>query len=335
MHVDAPRDRPVAAPAALGSLLHHALIYGSDSEFLDGALPTLHCGIERGEPTLAITTPQRAALLRDALGPDAHAVSFADSAAWFRVPGWAYGEYHRFIRQNRRPDGRLWILAEPGWHGWNPDQQTEWQRCESVLNVAYGWAPAAIVCAYSRTDLSAPTLAEAERSHPALVSGRHAKGSGHYVPPAQYLAAHQLELAPAPTTAFALLFDLGDLSAVRAVAGSWAQREGLSVDQVRDLLIAVHEIASNAVEHGGGSGLLRLWGTDRDLSCQVSSAAPLRQPFPGYLPPDTGQERGRGLWMARQICSRVDVIPRPEGGVDVRIIMPRVAGPGADGTDAA
>jgi anti-sigma regulatory factor (Ser/Thr protein kinase) len=272
---------------------------------------------------LAITSPHRAHLLRAALGGDAAGVEFADNADWFRVPGWVFAEYHRFLRQRPGDGGRLWLLSEPAWGGWDADQAAEWQRCESLINVAFGWAPAAVICAYDSRALPAPIIADATASHPALVAGERAIGSARYVQPAEYTAAHRLDVPPAPETADALMFDLGDLATVRSVATSWATRETLPPDRVRDLLIAVHEIASNAIEHGGGAGLIRFWASERELICEVSSAAPLRQPYPGYLPPDTGQERGRGLWMARQICSRVDIVAHHGDGVNVRITMPR------------
>lgn len=324
MHFDAAQfARTPGVPGGFGELMHHALLYGSDQEFLDGALPPLRCGIERSEPALAITTPRCADLLRDALGAYAAAVEFVDNSSWFRVPGWVFGEYHRYVRQRHVGSGRLWLLAEPAWSSWEPAQCTEWQRCESILNVAFSWAPAALICAYNRTALPANIIDDAHLSHPALVAGAGAVGSGRYVPPVEYTAGHQVPVDTVPDIADALKFDLTDLSTVRAIASAWAQRELLSVDLARDLLIAVHEIASNAVEHGSGSGLIRFWSDERDLFCEVSSNGPLRQPYPGYLPPDTGQERGRGLWMARQICTRVDVLPRDDDGVDVRITMPR------------
>jgi anti-sigma regulatory factor (Ser/Thr protein kinase) len=324
MHFDAaPYARVVGVPGSLGELMHHALIHGSDQEFLDGTLPTIHCGVQRGEPTLVIVGPERAELLRAALGTDAVAVEFADATQWFRVPGFVFGQYHRFVRQQRGDGGRLWVVAEPQWSGWSPGQRLEWQRCESITNVAFGWAPATVICTYDRRALPSSIIDVAHETHPALVAGARAVGSDRYVAPAQYNAEHQVPLPTPPDDADTLKFELGDLATVRSVATAWATRELFDTDQVRDLLIAVHEIASNAVEHGGGTGIVRFWGTEHELSCEVSSNGPLRQPYPGYLPPDTGQERGRGLWMARQICTRVDVLSRADAGVDVRITMPR------------
>ena len=55
-------------------LVHDAFVYASKEELLEGTLPFLREGIERGEPTLAAPTQANAQLLRDRLGRRARAV---------------------------------------------------------------------------------------------------------------------------------------------------------------------------------------------------------------------------------------------------------------------
>ena len=45
---------------------------------------------------------------------------------------------------------------------------------------------------------------------------------------------------------------------------------GLSDGRTRDLVLAVHELAANAVRHGAGQGRLRLWATPDGVRCEVT-----------------------------------------------------------------
>src|ERR1700731_3189308 len=64
------------SPQLLG---HRVLIYGSEDEYLESAIPFLLEGIARSEGVLCVPSTWRGNLLRDALGEDAHRVGFLDS----------------------------------------------------------------------------------------------------------------------------------------------------------------------------------------------------------------------------------------------------------------
>jgi anti-sigma regulatory factor (Ser/Thr protein kinase) len=69
------------------------------------------------------------------------------------------------------------------------------------------------------------------------------------------------------------------------------------------MVLVAHELATNAVRHGGGGGRLRLWATDGRLWCEVSDNGPgLPQPaLAGTALPAPNTLGGRGLWIARQM----------------------------------
>ena len=50
-------------------------------------------------------------------------------------------------------------------------------------------------------------------------------------------------------------FDAGSLYALRAAVAAHATQAGLAPGRADDLVIAVHELAANAVRHGAGHGL--------------------------------------------------------------------------------
>jgi hypothetical protein len=304
------------APSA--GLSHEALVYATDQEFLAGALPLLAAAAERGEPALAVVPGSRAELLWAALGD---AVEYADSALWCAIPGWTLGALDRYLRRDRPGGARLWLLAEPGWDTGDPQRTAEWQRLESVLNVVFASAPVSLVCSYDSSALPPEIVAEAGATHPALTAhGRSALSAG-FVDPSGYQAPDPGQPAP-PPGAQALDFGVSALGPVRRTAHDWARSEGLDDLQARDLLIAVHEVVSNAVEHGGGTGTAQLWASPESLFCEVTSPMRLGVEFPGYVPPELGQPRGRGLWMARQICTHVGVEDGPDG-VRVRLEFSR------------
>src|SRR5260370_83452 len=87
----AKRDRNRALPRALRvwidyladgtppppMLEHRALLYETDEEFLDVAVPFLREAVELDEGAIAVTTPGKIEMLRDTLGSDARRVQFA------------------------------------------------------------------------------------------------------------------------------------------------------------------------------------------------------------------------------------------------------------------
>jgi anti-sigma regulatory factor (Ser/Thr protein kinase) len=114
-----------------------------------------------------------------------------------------------------------------------------------------------------------------------------------YASPAQ--SARSLDLA-------AGLIDTREL--VRSVA---AEAE-LPPERVAGVVLAAHEVAMNALTHGRGRGAVRIWRADGELVFEVEDHGPgLSDPLAGSEPPDTHQDRGRGLWITRQLCDRVEI----------------------------
>lgn len=75
--------------------------------------------------------------------------------------------------------------------------------------------------------------------------------------------------APAPLI-LDQAFDADSLYALRAAVAAHASQAGLPPGRADDLVIAVHELAANAVRHGAGHGRLRVWKSDQALRCEVS-----------------------------------------------------------------
>ena len=135
----------------------------------------------------------------------------------------------------------------------------------------------------------------------------------------------------APASAQALLldqeFDSGTLYALRAAVQAHAGQAGLSEDRVGEVVLAIHELAANAIAHGAGHGRLRIWERAGGLSCEIVDAGPVGAgrpsgPSPGGAGRPTGPSEaadpwpaadGHGLWLVRQVADQLDVRSGPRG----------------------
>src|SRR5207302_888229 len=117
-------------------------------------------------------------------------------------------------------------------------------------------------------------------------------------------------------------FDGDSLFALRATVAAHGSRAGLSEGRTRDLVLAVHELAANAVRHGAGRGRLRLWTAPDRIRCEVTDGGadgdPADEDSPGAEAADAALwhvEPGHGLWLVRRIADGASVQSDPSGTV--------------------
>jgi serine/threonine-protein kinase RsbW len=113
-------------------------------------------------------------------------------------------------------------------------------------------------------------------------------------------------------------FDVNSLAAVRHEIVAHAPRFGLAEPHLSDFILAVNEVTSNAVRHGGGKGRLRLWQSLINLVCAVDDegADPpgeIARRTREQVDPPVGAEGGRGLWLARRLCDTVSITATAAG----------------------
>jgi len=89
-----------------------------------------------------------------------------------------------------------------------------------------------------------------------------------------------------------------------------------------DLVLAVNEVATNSVLHGGGDGTLLVWSEGATLVCDVRDSGSFDHPLAGRERPRPDRVGGHGLWLANQLCDLVQ-IRSTEGGVAVRLHLSR------------
>jgi anti-sigma regulatory factor (Ser/Thr protein kinase) len=109
------------------------------------------------------------------------------------------------------------------------------------------------------------------------------------------------------------------LQRLRQLVAWAARRVRLDSQRGHDLALAVSEAASNVIKHGGGTGQLELIQDDnRALIAQISDNGPgIPATAPAALPPPE-QTNGRGLYLIRQSCDRVEYHTGP-GGTTVHL----------------
>jgi anti-sigma regulatory factor (Ser/Thr protein kinase) len=115
-------------------------------------------------------------------------------------------------------------------------------------------------------------------------------------------------------------FDSGTLHTVRAQIRACVNHAGFPEGQVEDVVLAVHELAANAVSHGGGAGRLRVWNLAGALYCQVDDGDSPDRASVNSLP----CEHGHGLWVVQQVADQMQSLSGP-GGTSVLVRFDRGA----------
>lgn len=186
---------PVAGSPKL--LEHRVLPYGSDEEFLAGAVPFIDEGIERSECLLAVMTQPKLELLRDTLDAHSEDVELADWRDWYRSPSEALSRYGAFVKQ-RWEAGAPWIriVAEAGWAAETDAEIAVWTRYESLVNLAFASAPATVLCTYDEGSFSVEAIEDARRTHPTVSHGSDLTASSAYREPEDFLLDPQHPSVP-------------------------------------------------------------------------------------------------------------------------------------------
>ncbi len=122
-------------------------------------------------------------------------------------------------------------------------------------------------------------------------------------------------------------FDEGTLRILREAVLAHVAAAGMEEHRAADVMLAVHELAANAVRHGGGTGRLQMRVTGGKLIFQVTDPGPAAsnghnpgsQP-PGQHPSGTASRKqpwpyqpGHGLWLVRRVADHVSASSGPAG----------------------
>jgi anti-sigma regulatory factor (Ser/Thr protein kinase) len=292
---------------ALDGFRHEAFLYAGDAEFVERTSAFVRDGVEAGEPVLVVVPAPKIEWLRENLNEDADGVCFADMCEVGHNPARIIPAWREFLDRHAGVAARLRGIGEPVFPGRSPDALVECQRHESLLNVAFDGSPSWwLLCSYDRDALDPAVIEEARRSHPYVADGR-SRASREYRGLRACAAPLEAPLPEPPPEAVAFRFDRHTLREVREHVASHLSDRGFDPAQTAALVLAVHELATNSVDHGGGTGMLRLWGDETTAVAEVTDAGVIGDALAGRVAPEGAATGGYGLWLANHLCDLLQI----------------------------
>lgn len=311
-----------SAPGSGAAFRHEALLYAGPDDFVARVGPFIRDGLTVDEPVLVVVVGGKIELLRSELGAAAEQVRFIDMAKVGRNPGRIIPEWQAFVDEYAGSGRRLRGIGEPIWPDRTPDELVECERHEALLNVAFADAPTWwLVCPYDTSNLDPAVLKEAERNHPLVLDGRSHRESSRFRGLAEGVEPFDHPLPEPNVAPDEMSFGVGQLDALRTFTAHHAARFGLA-RRSADLVLAVDEVATNSLLHGGGNGVLRIWENENALVCEIRDRGRIDDPLAGRRRPGPDRMSGFGLYAVNQLCDLVQVRSFDSGSV-VRLYMSR------------
>jgi anti-sigma regulatory factor (Ser/Thr protein kinase) len=260
--------------------------------------------------------------LRCELAGHADRITFVDMSQIGRNPAHIIPAWSEFLRSNGGGKVPVRGIGEPIWAGRTADELVECQRHETLLNVAFATSGAwRLLCPYDTIGLPSDVIDEAHRSHPWVSRADGARATSTHCRDLALMAdPFDAPLPPPPPGAETLPFGLADIGSARNLVALLARASGLPNARIDDLVLAAHELVSNSIRHGGGTGTIRVWHDGRAVLCEVTDKGHIGHPLAGRQLPADDSVGGRGLWMANQLCDLVQIRTFADGSV-VRLHM--------------
>lgn len=300
---------------------HEALFYSGEDGFLQGTLPFIADALAAEEAVLVAVGEQRAGLLRRALGEDAERVRFLDVRELGRNPARVIPAWRELIAESTAEGRSVRGIGETVWPGRSAAELEECRRYEALLEQAFAAGPSwRLLCSYDLDALDAETIEAARSAHRAVMHEGVSRRNSAYRPLHRAQGPFSGSLPSPPAEREELAFTAHGLGAIRSLVAEQGTRAGLAEIPREDLVLAVNELVTNSVQHGGGGGTLRIWHERGELVCEVRDRGFLSDPLAGRLPPPLDQYGGRGLWLVNQLCDLAQIRSSPDGTV-VRVRM--------------
>ncbi|MFJ2821855.1 anti-sigma factor RsbA family regulatory protein [Streptomyces toxytricini] len=307
---------------------HELYPYRGEQEFLSGTLGFVHEALEDGEAVVVALPSDKASLLRRELADDP-AVTYVDTTTAGPNPGRLVAAWTTWMQDRSEGDRPVRAISETAWRqARSAAQLSELRYHEWLLNRAFARSSTwSMLCPYDAADEDRDALTSLSRCHPLI------RRDGRQAANEDYLAGEEygFEDLPGPCDPFQELhYTHGDLAAIRSKVSQCASDAGVSEDRLPKLAVAVTEIATNSIRHGGGRGTLRTWSRDAAFLCEFRDSGYISDVMAGRTRPDAAQIGGRGLWLAHQLCDLVEIRSTPTHGTTVRLHMnvPQQAPPG-------
>jgi anti-sigma regulatory factor (Ser/Thr protein kinase) len=293
---------------------HAAGFHGSATDLLDQLVPLAEQALDRAEPLATALQPDTERALDDRLGgeltseerfvrlrpPDGGP---AGASAQTLAARWALE-----LRALSVAKGRPVTVLNEHTAAFDGADGRFWTELDAALNVALADLPVRITCFYPELPLHLEILDGARRNHPLLLSdGELRHNPGHHDPRAVIAARPAAQPPVLGPPDVRLSFSAWQLHEVRTTVEHALSGHGYERERLEDIVLAVNELATNAVEHGAPEAQLSLWTGGHGLLCEIDDGGTLRDPLPGLQAPHPAEPRGRGVWIARQLCDSLHV----------------------------
>jgi anti-sigma regulatory factor (Ser/Thr protein kinase) len=294
--------------------LHEALLYVGEEQFVEKTGAFLQEGLDAGEAMLVVVGSRKIDLLREHLGATAARVLFADMADVGRNPARIIPTWREFVATKAGTHAGMRGIGEPVDASRSAEALIECERHESLLNLAFAGSPSwSLLCPYDTDALSPAVIEEALRNHPYVRNGDpkpnpRFRGLDDCVSPIEH------PLPDPPPHAATFHVDIDTLATLRELVASLASEHGFGRRDTDDFVLTVHELATNSIRHGGGHGIVRLWGDDGEVVADVRDRGRILDPLAGRVEPRLDVASGRGLWLANQLSDLVQIRVQPDGG---------------------
>jgi anti-sigma regulatory factor (Ser/Thr protein kinase) len=289
-------------------LTHAVAVHHSRDDLLRQLLPLVEAAVERGEPVALAVQPSTMDDLSDAFGSVPGLLQLATPEGREGGSGQTLaGRRARQLRELTEQAGAVTVISEH-WNRFDGVDGGFWTELDAAMNVALSDLPLQMTCFFPEMPLHLEILDGARRNHALLLVGGEHRRNPEYQRPREVLA----ELpAPAPVLLgppdLRLAFGAWQLNEVRDAVESSLLAAGYSPDRAEDVVLAVNEVATNAVEHGTSDAQISVWAAGDGFVFEVQDDGALHDPLPGLRAPHPSEARGRGVWIARQVCDSLHV----------------------------
>jgi anti-sigma regulatory factor (Ser/Thr protein kinase) len=289
-------------------LRHAAGFHDSHPDLIAQLEPLVGAARDRGEPVALIVRPITEEALTHRLGDAVELIPLAqpetpEPGSGQTVAANRARELRELTRGGSRP---VTVLAE---HisQFDGADGSFWSELDAAMNVALAELPVTLTCFFPELPLHQRIIEGARRNHEQLLIAGELRPNPDQRPPRDVLmewpAAAPIVLGPPDDR---LTFGAWQLHEVRAAVERAVSAADYQLEHAEDVVLAVNEVATNAVEHGAHVAELCLW-TGPELICEVHDRGVLGDPLPGLQAPHPSNPKGRGVWIARQLCDTLHI----------------------------
>jgi anti-sigma regulatory factor (Ser/Thr protein kinase) len=289
---------------------HDLFVYDTDDTFVAQLARYVVAGLDADEQVLVVVGAHKRAMLSEMLGQDVEHVTFTDTSRVYTRPEQALAHYDVFVRRATEPAGsgaRVYGELPPC------ETRREWNRWtayEAIVNRVFDGRSLTAMCGYDARTVPESVVRQAWKTHQVVLADAW-QVSPDYEDPGVLVRS----LTPAFEEISGLrALTVGDLPRMHVRVAEAIATFGLAEGRARDLLVAVREVLANADLHGRGVRSLRAGMVDGVAVVEVRDGGPgLDDPLAGFIPPRGPAGDSAGLWIARQLTSRLELHSRPDG----------------------